>query len=69
MGYEAEKNWTEVGKLAYKIYVKRMYNDPTIHEHATDWYVHANPEYFKEYYKLAEVELRKQKIDKILWEK
>jgi len=66
MGYETEENWTKLGKLAYKIYFKRMNNDPNVHEHAADWWFYKHPEQFREYYKLAEVQLRNKKIKKIL---
>ena len=69
MGHGPEKNWTKIEKLSYKIYVKRMNDDPTIHEHACDCWFYDYPEQFKEYYKLAEIQLRNKKIKKILHER
>jgi len=61
-----ENNWTGIGKLAYKIYVKQMTDDPLIHEHAADWWFHRYPEQFTKYYKEAKIQLRYKKIKKIL---
>ena len=66
MGHGPEENWTDIIKLAYKIYVKKMSDDTEIHEHASGWWFYDNPEQFKKYYKLAEIQLRNKKIKKIL---
>jgi len=59
-------NSTEIGKIAFEIYVWEMSNDPNIHEHAADWWFFEYPEQFKEYYKKAEIKMRNEKLKKIL---
>jgi len=64
MGHE--NNQTEVGKLAWKLYIKKVNKDPKIHEHAADWWFHNYPEQFREEYKEANIILRNKKIKNIL---
>ena len=66
MGHGPEENWTDIGKLAYKIYVKKMHDMPGVDEYASDWWFHDYPEQFEEEYKEAKIQLRNKKIKKIL---
>jgi len=51
---------------AYKMYEHHMIHNLRVDQYIADWWFYEHKEDFPEYYKLAEVALRKKKINKIL---
>jgi len=65
MLYETEIS-SKIKRIAWELYLKEIKNNPDIHEHASQWWFWKHPEQFKEYYKKAEIELRNEKITKLI---
>lgn len=66
MGHGPEENWTEIDRLAYKLYVKWIKGQPNIYDYASDTWFCDNKEEFKDFYDKVELVMRNRKIKKII---